>query len=90
MADYSESDLDWIFNRCRPLDGVPGYAYDDDLNVICRADHGKYTTYGWHVDHVLPVALGGAHHAGNVRARHWKTNTSAGGTLGSLLAKYSG
>jgi hypothetical protein len=85
MADYTEADLDFIFNRCRPYPGYPGYAYDDDGNIIGRQHHGKYTDFGWHVDHILPVALGGMHHAGNVRARHWKTNTAAGGVLGGLL-----
>jgi hypothetical protein len=84
--DYSERELDDIFYSAPAVPGMPGYVYDCDGEVICRYDYGKYTTYGWHVDHDPPLAIAGLFgDRGVLRPRHWLGNTSAGGSLGNLM-----
>ena len=61
---------------------------DCDGRVIRWSEYGTYSTYGWHVDHIIPVALGGTDDSWNVRARHWYGNTSAGGLLSAALAPF--
>ena len=84
---YSEAELDLIFTRANPVPGAPGVARDCDGRIICRSDYGAYSEFGWQVDHIQPIALGGL--LGeflNMRPRHWHGNTSAGGLLGALLS----
>jgi 5-methylcytosine-specific restriction endonuclease McrA len=53
--------------------------------LIRRSDHGKQTEYGWEVDHVVALALGGADTLDNVEALHWRKNRQLGGLLGNAL-----
>jgi len=67
--------------------GVPGTTFklDCDRNWIAWEEYGKYTDYGWQIDHTMPVAFGGSDTSSNLRARHWRGNSRAGGFAGSLL-----
>jgi hypothetical protein len=58
---------------------------DCDGRVICWAEYGKTTAYGWEIDHSTPAAVGGLDVYDNLRARHWLGNRSAGGLLGGLF-----
>jgi len=55
---------------------------DCDNRLIFKDEYGKNTEYGWHVDHIIPLAEGGPDVPSNWRARHWRGNCSAGGYLG--------
>ncbi len=61
------------------------YKRDCDGRFILFEEYGLLTTYGWEVDHIIPVRLGGLTFPANVRARHWQGNRSAGGLLGNAL-----
>lgn len=58
---------------------------DCDGRRIRWSEYGKLTEYGWEIDHAAPLALGGLDGLGNLRARHYRGNRSAGGILGSLI-----
>lgn len=58
---------------------------DCDGRYIRWSDYGKLSEYGWEIDHTIPTALGGLNILGNIRARHWRGNRSAGGLLGGLM-----
>jgi hypothetical protein len=60
---------------------------DCDGRTICWSEYGKMTAYGWEIDHATPTVLGGLDVSGNLRARHWQGNRSAGGILGGLFGK---
>ena len=64
----------------------PRIRIDCDGNRIDWSEYGKYSLYGWHIDHIKPLALGGLDSPGNLRARHWRGNCGSGGLLGSLLS----
>lgn len=73
------------WNAAKEIPGSPHYRIDCDGRMICWSEYGKNSLYGWHIDHIIPTAIGGIMSMGNTRARHWKGNTSAGGFLGSVL-----
>lgn len=92
MTDLSR--LPWLeqkkiaaWTRCRPFGNYPLHEWrlDDFDNPIRRADHGVQSEYGWEVDHVIAVALGGADSLNNVRALHWRKNRQLGGHVGNAL-----
>ena len=66
------------------------YRLDAYGNIIRWADYGTLGEYGWEIDHQQPSALGGADHPLNLRALHWRTNRSLGGSLGQALNALSG
>jgi hypothetical protein len=46
-------------------------------------DYGKTnSTYGWEVDHLLPVARGGTDDTSNLQALHWKNNRQKANDVG--------
>jgi hypothetical protein len=63
---------------------------DCDGRTIRWAEYGKTTACGWEIDHATPTAIGGLDVSGNLRARHWHGNRSAGGLLAALSNTGSG
>lgn len=43
--------------------------------------------YGWEIDHVLPVSLGGDNNLRNLRAMHWRNNASKADDYPSYIAR---
>jgi hypothetical protein len=93
MTHYSDDFLNYVWAKTtRPLAGLstlghPSDACTDELgNVIYRSRYGKaHLPHSWKIDHRHPVALGGAHHASNLRALGCSTNRGLGGLLGNAL-----
>ena len=83
---YSEEELKMAAwrNATFVSDGV---SIDCDGCHMVWHQHGEYSEFGWQVDHIIPKALGGPDIPSNVRARHWRGNSSAGGVIGALLNK---
>ncbi len=49
-------------------------------------DHGKRSSdFGWEIGHIRAKALGGSDDIINLRPEHWRTNSSGGGLIRSLL-----
>lgn len=71
------------WDKARPVPGSSDLRLDCDGRTIKWSEYGHMSTFGWEVDHVHPVALGGPNHATNYRARHWLGNRRAGGLLGA-------
>ena len=44
--------------------------------IIVRDDYGKTTEFGWEIDHVQPLSLGGLLAPSNEIATHWKNSRS--------------
>jgi hypothetical protein len=78
----------WAWVAAAEIPGIDTLAFrrDCDGRIIHWDEYGKYSDYGWHIDHEKPLALGGADMLLNLRARHWRGNTRAGGLLGSVFA----
>ncbi len=58
---------------------------DDYGKLIRYREYGKYSDYGWQIDHITPTALGGTDLASNKRALHHTVNQRLGGLLGAGL-----
>lgn len=87
MEDERRKNVAW--NNARPVANSSD-RIDCDERTIRWAEYGKTTAYGWEIDHATPTALGGSDVYGNLRARHWHGNRSAGGLLAALSNTGSG
>ncbi len=47
-----------VWNAC--IGVLYEWATDCDGRKIKKSDHGQYTEYGWHIDHIVPLTLGGS------------------------------
>jgi hypothetical protein len=78
-----------VWAKGRPIANYDAgvWRYDHAGQPIRFADYGdRNSQYGWEIDHIVPIALGGGDHLDNLRPRHWRTNCAAGGMLASALS----
>ena len=74
------------WQRARPITGSdPAIVRIDCDGRIIWLDHGLRSEYGWEIDHIVPLALNGLDTLSNLRARHWRGNSRAGGLLSGIL-----
>lgn len=65
---------------------VPGYEAgiwrrDACGAIIRRSDYAnRQSEYGWEIDHVVPVALGGRDDFSNLQPLNWRNNAKKGDT----------
>jgi 5-methylcytosine-specific restriction endonuclease McrA len=46
------------------------------------ADYGNtFSQFGWEVDHIYPVSLGGTDQPSNLQALHWQNNRAKGNSI---------
>jgi hypothetical protein len=82
-----ERDKLTAWNNAFAVPGNPEHRYDCDNRLIRWSEYGRYSEFGWQIDHIQPSVFGGLDIPSNYRARHWRGNTLAGGLLGYLVGK---
>jgi 5-methylcytosine-specific restriction endonuclease McrA len=70
---------DWIQAVWQKGQAVAGYdalLYRKDAcgAWMSRNEYGQTTTWGWEIDHIRPVALGGADFYDNLQPLQWQNN----------------
>lgn len=85
----SSDDINKIWEKGRIVDGYdPAIIRKDACGAwILKGERGKTTLYGWEVDHVFPVSLGGDDRLINLRPMHWENNRSKGDDYPSYTAR---
>lgn len=60
---------------------LPEIAKLDEFNaLIAWSEYGnRDSEWGWELDHIIPLSLGGLDVESNLRALHWRNNVLLGG-----------
>ena len=90
--NYTEAEKRCIWNRT--TSSTQGFsrdewALDQEGNLIAFLAYGdRRSAYGWEIDHIIPIAVGGSDSINNLRALHWEANARKGVGLSTLAQGY--
>ncbi len=73
---FDVATIDAVLERALPvaLNGL--FRKDTCGAIMSRTQYGTRENFGWEIDHIRPVALGGGDEIGNLQALHWENNRS--------------
>ena len=66
--------VETVWRKAAQSPGLNGFRVDRHGTTIYRFEFGWKTRFGWEVDHVIPVALGGTDDLENLQPLHWQSN----------------
>lgn len=81
--------IDYVWKQ-----GLVEEGYDSDLfrkdaagAWMSRSEYGnRDSKFGWEIDHIYPIALGGDSEEGNLRPMQWENNQSKGDNYPDYVA----
>lgn len=76
MANFTDEIINRVWQRATPVaNNDPNIWRKDYAGAWIRRDHyGKESKYGWEIDHLRPVSLGGTDVLDNLYPLHWQNN----------------
>jgi 5-methylcytosine-specific restriction endonuclease McrA len=82
--DWDEATKQALWQKGQPIPNFPPEEYRRDVAgfALRYTDFGDVTSmYGWEIDHIFPIALGGNDTLANLQPLHWKNNSDKGDSL---------
>lgn len=81
---WSEEIKQLVWSKATTIPNYPSELWRRDLCgfAIRYTDHGnRDSMYGWEIDHIFPVAMGGNDDVNNLQVLNWKNNADKGDSL---------
>ena len=86
---FTEQEKRAAWNKAREVDGYDKNMFRKDAcgAWIAWSKYGaRDNDYGWEIDHIYPMERGGDNHPENLRALHYRNNTSKADDYPSYMA----
>ena len=80
MANFTDAQVEQVWEKATRVAGYDPNKWRKDFAGawIGRAYYGMLGKYGWEIDHLKPVVLGGTDDLENLNALQWQNNRSKG------------
>lgn len=88
--DFTEEEKLSVWNKAEIINGYDSAVFRKDpcgAWIIFNKYGLRDNDFGWEIDHVLPISLGGDNDPRNLRAMHWKNNASKADDYPSYIAR---
>lgn len=81
--------IEQIWNKASIIQGLNPMIYRKDAcgALIMRDKFGMQNPFGWEIDHIFPVSLGGKDDIDNLRPLHYQNNMNKADDYPSYTAK---
>jgi hypothetical protein len=79
-----------VWEKAKKEFGFYFYKKDGCSAIIAKHEYGQRSKYGWEIDHIIPVSMGGTDDLENLQALHWENNSSKGENYPEWTCKRKG
>jgi len=75
---FDESTIEAVWKKGEVEPSYPSFRKDKCGASMQRNKYGKTERWGWEIDHIKPVTLGGKDDIGNLQPLQWENNRNKG------------